>query len=155
MSKVTLRPIASGRTPHSGAGGVLAAKADGTDRTDELRCEPADDGDVDVAWASPGFWSQGFLPVPKTEYSTMLNHKTWRSTPRSSSACNAASQGHIDARLHRHPHQHARCPIQHPRRQLEPAIQAGLAETATNDDVSRLLDHLMDANHTPKRRCQG
>jgi hypothetical protein len=64
-------------------------------------------------------------------------------------------RGRIDARLRRHPHRHARCPIQHPPRQLEPAIQASLVETATKNDVSRLFDHLMDANHTPKPRMPG
>jgi hypothetical protein len=89
MSKVTLRRIASGRTPHSEC---WPHKADGTDRTDELRCEPADDGDVDVAWASPGFWSQGFLPVPKTGVFDDAQPQDLAFDASVSSACNAASQ---------------------------------------------------------------
>jgi hypothetical protein len=81
-------------------------------RTDELRCEPADDGDVDVAWASPGFWSQAFLPVPKTGAFDDAQPQDPALDASIGSACNAASEA-TSTRLRRHPHRHARGPIQH------------------------------------------
>jgi hypothetical protein len=47
---------------------------------------------VDVAWASPGFWSQAFLPVPKTGAFDDAQPQDPALDASISSACNAASE---------------------------------------------------------------
>jgi hypothetical protein len=54
------------------------------------------------------------------------------------------------AHLRRHLHRRARCPIQHPRRQLEPAVRASLGKTTSNDPAPHPLHRFMDGNDAPK-----